>query len=240
MRSQAGAAVVQPGRRGHAGHAHPARLALLEHLRNGGPATATECAGCGLSPSATSYHLRALARAGLVEAAPGRGDGGNGCGVSRWALRGHGVAAWPPRDARRCTRCSESLLAWDDARSASTWPGSTPSPGSGRTAAFFMDSTLQVTAAELTALSRAVEALTARTARTAAGACPPAPAGLLTVRALPRLAAPLALLPRGVPPRPVSPPSRRARATFPRSVPEPEIRPHRARRTGNAGLPLPM
>jgi len=25
--------------------AHPARLALLEHLRNGGPATATECAG---------------------------------------------------------------------------------------------------------------------------------------------------------------------------------------------------
>jgi DNA-binding transcriptional ArsR family regulator len=56
--------------------AHPARLALLEHLRNGGPATATECAGVvGLSPSATSYHLRALARAGLVEAAPGRGDG---------------------------------------------------------------------------------------------------------------------------------------------------------------------
>ena len=56
--------------------AHPARLALLEHLRNGGPATATECAGVvSLSPSATSYHLRALARAGLVEAAPGRGDG---------------------------------------------------------------------------------------------------------------------------------------------------------------------
>src|SRR5512135_1184014 len=56
--------------------AHPARLALLENLRNTGPATATECAGVvGLSPSATSYHLRALARAGLVEAAPGRGDG---------------------------------------------------------------------------------------------------------------------------------------------------------------------
>ena len=42
--------------------AHPARLALLEHLRNSGPATATECAAVvGLSPSATSYHLRAKA-----------------------------------------------------------------------------------------------------------------------------------------------------------------------------------
>ncbi|WP_232075867.1 ArsR/SmtB family transcription factor [Phytohabitans suffuscus] len=29
----------------------------------------------GLSPSATSYHLRALARYGLVEQAPSRGDG---------------------------------------------------------------------------------------------------------------------------------------------------------------------
>jgi DNA-binding transcriptional ArsR family regulator len=56
--------------------AHPARLAIMEYLgpRPGG-ATATECAGIvGLSPSATSYHLRALARAGLVEEAPSRGD----------------------------------------------------------------------------------------------------------------------------------------------------------------------
>ncbi len=30
---------------------------------------------CGLSPSATSYHLRALAKVGLVEEAPSRGDG---------------------------------------------------------------------------------------------------------------------------------------------------------------------
>jgi len=64
--------------------AHPARLALLEHLRNSGPATATECAGVvGLSPSATSYHLRALARAGLVEGAPGRG-GPRWCWSARW------------------------------------------------------------------------------------------------------------------------------------------------------------
>ncbi|MGC5031559.1 ArsR/SmtB family transcription factor [Micromonospora sp. DT229] len=56
--------------------AHPARLAIMEHLATTeGAVTATECAEvAGLSPSATSYHLRALARFGLVEAAPSRGD----------------------------------------------------------------------------------------------------------------------------------------------------------------------
>ncbi len=56
--------------------AHPARLAIMGHLGTGAAATATECAEIvGLSPSATSYHLRALARAGLVREAPSRGDG---------------------------------------------------------------------------------------------------------------------------------------------------------------------
>jgi DNA-binding transcriptional ArsR family regulator len=48
--------------------AHPARLAIMEYLGLEGPATATECAEvAGLSPSACSYHLRALARYGFVE-----------------------------------------------------------------------------------------------------------------------------------------------------------------------------
>lgn len=48
--------------------AHPARLAILQHLALEGPATATECAeAAGLSPSACSYHLRALAGHGFVE-----------------------------------------------------------------------------------------------------------------------------------------------------------------------------
>lgn len=56
--------------------AHPVRLALLEHLSQlGEGATATECATVvGLSPSATSYHLRALAKAGMIHEAPSRGD----------------------------------------------------------------------------------------------------------------------------------------------------------------------
>jgi DNA-binding transcriptional ArsR family regulator len=53
------------------GLAHPARLAILEHLVLDGPATATECAAvAGLSPSACSYHLRALARYGFAEEDP--------------------------------------------------------------------------------------------------------------------------------------------------------------------------
>ncbi len=48
--------------------AHPARIAIMQHLALDGPATATECAEiAGLSPSACSYHLRALARYGFVE-----------------------------------------------------------------------------------------------------------------------------------------------------------------------------
>lgn len=49
--------------------AHPLRLALLDHLLAFGPRTASECAEVvGSTPSNCSYHLRALARFGLVEA----------------------------------------------------------------------------------------------------------------------------------------------------------------------------
>lgn len=56
--------------------AHPARLAIIEHLAAyGGELTATEAAEVvGLSPSATSYHLRALAKVNMIKEAPSRGD----------------------------------------------------------------------------------------------------------------------------------------------------------------------
>jgi DNA-binding transcriptional ArsR family regulator len=48
---------------------HPVRLELLIHLMSAGPATASECArAVGDTPSNCSYHLRVLARNGLVEA----------------------------------------------------------------------------------------------------------------------------------------------------------------------------
>ncbi|MDG6103186.1 helix-turn-helix transcriptional regulator [Dactylosporangium aurantiacum] len=50
--------------------AHPVRYELLSHLLAVGPATASQCArAVGDTPSNCSYHLRALAKAGLV--APG-------------------------------------------------------------------------------------------------------------------------------------------------------------------------
>ncbi|TDP99388.1 MULTISPECIES: ArsR/SmtB family transcription factor [unclassified Leifsonia] len=48
--------------------AHPLRLALLDHLMSFGPRTASECAAVvGSTASNCSYHLRALAKVGLVE-----------------------------------------------------------------------------------------------------------------------------------------------------------------------------
>src|SRR5947208_14581598 len=55
------------------GLAHPLRLQLLHVLRAEGPATASQLARrLGESSGATSYHLRALHRAGMVEEAEQR------------------------------------------------------------------------------------------------------------------------------------------------------------------------
>jgi len=56
--------------------AHPVRLAILNHLREHGPNTATGLSPyVGASPSVTSWHLRHLAEHALVEDAPPRGGG---------------------------------------------------------------------------------------------------------------------------------------------------------------------
>ncbi|MGW3957278.1 ArsR/SmtB family transcription factor [Streptomyces sp. NPDC004752] len=58
------------------GLAHPLRMRLLDALRHGGPATASQLAGkLGESSGATSYHLRQLAAHGFIEDAPERGKG---------------------------------------------------------------------------------------------------------------------------------------------------------------------
>jgi len=62
--------------------AHPLRLQLLELLHVEGPATASQLARrLGESSGATSYHLRALHRAGMVEEAEQRN------GRERWWQR---------------------------------------------------------------------------------------------------------------------------------------------------------
>jgi len=71
--------------------AHPARLAILEYLGEHGPATATQCAKAArVSPAGCSYHLRLLARYGLVE------DAGGGDGRERpWRARGYSFETRP-------------------------------------------------------------------------------------------------------------------------------------------------
>ncbi|RRR99847.1 MarR family transcriptional regulator [Glycomyces terrestris] len=60
--------------------AHPARMAVFDFLgtrrvQGFDGATATEISEvAGMTPSAMSYHLRTLARAGFIEEAPSRGD----------------------------------------------------------------------------------------------------------------------------------------------------------------------
>src|SRR5690348_9017820 len=62
--------------------AHPLRLQLLETLHVEGPATASQLARrLGESSGATSYHLRALHKAGMVEEAERRN------GRERWWQR---------------------------------------------------------------------------------------------------------------------------------------------------------
>lgn len=56
--------------------AHPLRIRIRDRLRRQGPATATHLAAeFGESSGSTSYHLRMLARHGLVEPDPDRGKG---------------------------------------------------------------------------------------------------------------------------------------------------------------------
>ena len=87
--------------------AHPVRLAILNRLRAHGPDTATGLSGhVGATPSVTSWHLRHLAKHGLVRDAEQRGNG-----RERWwesAARGFRFAASdePSRDAQRALRAA--------------------------------------------------------------------------------------------------------------------------------------
>jgi DNA-binding transcriptional ArsR family regulator len=70
--------------------AHPLRSRLIGELRLDGPATATRLAeALGTNTGATSYHLRQLAEAGLVEE-----DQGAGRGRERVWRAAHDVTSW--------------------------------------------------------------------------------------------------------------------------------------------------
>ena len=142
--------------------AHPARIAILGELHSGGAGTATGFAQlCGLSPSATSYHLRALAKAGLVEQAPGRGDGRE----RLWRAVGGGgleIATGPDADADAQLaerELIELLISRDEARARAWIARWHTETAEWYEAATINSMSLMLTAEELTELNEQVTAL---------------------------------------------------------------------------------
>ena len=88
---------------------------------------------------------------------PGGATAGNACGASplgRYEVTG--VADLAPEGREALRALMESLLAWDEVRVRRYLSQLDAEPPEWQDAAFFMDSTLQVTAEELTELSQAV------------------------------------------------------------------------------------
>jgi DNA-binding transcriptional ArsR family regulator len=141
--------------------AHPARLAIVAYLGTGAAATATECAEIvGLSPSATSYHLRALAKAGLVRDAPGRGDGRERLWTS--ALDRYQVATdqhADPEVREAEDQLVEAVLRLTEERARAFMAGREQEPPEWYRVAKFSDSLIEATADELAELNDKIDAL---------------------------------------------------------------------------------
>ena len=142
--------------------AHPVRLSLIALLRREGPLTATQAGDrIGESPANCSFHLRQLAKHGLVE------EAGGGRGRSRpWRATAQ-FTSWPaiaddPELAAAsqlletivAERYFERLMRWIARRA--------DEPAAWQEAAVFGDATLYLTADELTALGRQLDMLSER------------------------------------------------------------------------------
>jgi DNA-binding transcriptional ArsR family regulator len=141
--------------------AHPVRMKIMDRLNMSGPATATELAGrVDLSPSATSYHLRALAKAGLIEEAEGRGDGRERTWQSKFLRYEREWDPDAPKEVRDAERgLVDALLARDESRVRRYLAEIDAEPAEWYNAGMFSQSLLTVTADELNTLNRQILAL---------------------------------------------------------------------------------
>lgn len=147
--------------------AHPLRSRLVATLRVDGPATATALArALGTNSGATSYHLRVLDDAGLVQ------DTGTGTGRERvWQ-----AAELPQRPGAEEPQ-TEAALDWlardwlaHLAERYTRWLDATPTwPPRWRAAATMHDAAVLVTIEQLEAMHAEVAAVIARYARVGQG-----------------------------------------------------------------------
>jgi hypothetical protein len=139
--------------------AHPLRLDLVNHLMSSGPATASQCArAVGDTPSNCSYHLRYLARYGLVEPVESGADQDNRERPWRATITGFQVDPDQPDPQQdlalanialqRDLRLAREHLATRDSLDPE-W----------RAASGMANYTLRMTAAELTELGSRLDAL---------------------------------------------------------------------------------
>ncbi|MFE9581268.1 winged helix-turn-helix domain-containing protein [Nocardia sp. NPDC006044] len=141
-------------------YAHPTRLALVGLLRREGPMTATRAADAiGESVAGCSFHLRQLAKYGLVEEA----GGGRGrekpwratAVFTSWEARTTDPAAAAATEALELAvaeRYFELMARWIRTRAEE--------PADWQEAARFGDTVLHLTAAELTELGTKFQELT--------------------------------------------------------------------------------
>lgn len=168
--------------------AHPVRLEILERLGIEGPATATAIGeAVGISPSAASYHLRALARFGLVV------DAGNGTGRNRpWRAAGTGFMFEPVEHVRPAAQAAVQLLAAQliargEEETLAFIAGESSLGPDWRAASHIANATLNVTAAEAVEVVRQIDAVLAPYLRSTRADAPEdaVPARLL-IRLFPR------------------------------------------------------
>jgi DNA-binding transcriptional ArsR family regulator len=134
--------------------AHPARLSILELLRVNGSGTATECAReVGGSPQAASYHLRALAKWGLIR--PVASDDGR---EARWELAARSIHFTSGDDSpqfRTAARALGRRILERDDRVVDAWLAAEHAePREWRDAATFASASVYVTPEELHEVSR--------------------------------------------------------------------------------------
>lgn len=142
--------------------AHPARLAILEFLHQEGTATPTECShAVGESPQACSYHLRALAKHGLVRRTSS--DDGR---ETRWELAAAGFRFSPttstaPEYEAAARALGARVLERDDAIVAEYLARERELDDDWRDAALVTSASIHVTTDELRELQRGLRELLA-------------------------------------------------------------------------------